>query len=60
MRTAQEREMGLDVAANNALDEMPDEYVIRTFPIKNQAKSMSLTEYNEEKVLQKERQEGYE
>ena len=42
------------------LDEMPDDHVIKSFLVKNRAevKSMFLTEYNEEKVMEKERQEG--
>ena len=43
-----------------AVDEMPEEFVIREFIVANRAevKTMLLTEYNEEKVMEKERQEG--
>ena len=39
---------------------MPDEYVIKPFIIANRAevKDMFLTEYNEEKVKEQEREEG--
>ena len=49
-----------DSAVDRALDEMPEDFVIRKFLLENRAevKSMFLTEYNEEKVLEKERQEG--
>ncbi|MBR1709691.1 MAG: hypothetical protein IJ719_12830 [Clostridia bacterium] len=50
----------MDAAVDAVLDEMPEEFVIRTFLLENRAevKSMFLTEYNEEKVMEKERQEG--
>ena len=61
VRRHQSEKIDLDAAVDAALDEMPDEYVIKTFLLENRAevKSMFLTEYNEEKVMEKERQEGY-
>ena len=60
VRRHQSEKMDLDAAVDAALDEMTDEYVIKTFLLENRAevKSMFLTEYNEEKVMEKERQEG--
>ena len=60
VRRHQSEKMNLDAAVDAALDEMPNEYVIRTFLMENRAevKSMFLTEYNEEKIMEKERQEG--
>ena len=45
---------------DRAIDEMPEDYVIRSFLVVNRAevKNMFLTEYNEEKVLEQERKEG--
>ena len=61
VRRNQDETMDLDAAVDRALDEMPDEYVIKTFLLENRAevKSMFLTEYNEEKVMEQERKEGY-
>ena len=44
--------MDLDAAVDAAIQEMPDEYVIKPFIIANRAEVMDmfLTEYNEEKV----------
>ena len=44
-----------------AVDEMPEDFLIRDFIIANRAevKTMLLTEYNEEKVMEKERQGFY-
>lgn len=60
VRRHQDEKMNLDAAVDASLDEMPDSFVIKSFLIGNRAevKSMLLTEYNEEKVMQKERQEG--
>ena len=60
VRRHQSEKMNLDAAVDAALDEMPNEYVIKTFLMENRAevKSMFLTEYNEEKIMEKERQEG--
>ena len=42
------------------IEEMPDEYIIKEFIVANRAevKNMFLTEYNEQKVLEKARMEG--
>ena len=50
----------LESAVDRAIDEMPEDYVIRSFLVVNRAevKNMFLTEYNEEKVLEQERKEG--
>ena len=60
VRRHQSEKMDLDAAVDTALDEMPDAFVIKPFILENKAevKSMFLTEYNEEKVMEKERQEG--
>ena len=60
VRRHQEEKKDLDAAVDAAVDEMPDDFVIRDFILANRAevKTMLLTEYNEEKVLEKERQEG--
>ena len=60
VRRHQKEKMDLDAAADAAIEEMPDEYVIKEFIVANRAevKNMFLTEYNEEKVLEKERMEG--
>ena len=60
VRTHQIEKMDLDAAVDAALDEMHDDFVIKSFLISNRAevKNMFLTEYNEEKILEKERQEG--
>ena len=60
VRKGQDMEMDIDTAVDRALDEMPEDFVIRDFLLENRAevKSMFLTEYNEEKVLEQERQEG--
>lgn len=52
--------MNLDSAVDAALEEMPDDYIIKPFLLGNRAevKKMLLTEYNEEKVMQQEREEG--
>ena len=51
----------MDTAVDAALDEMPEEFVIRAFLLENRAevKSMFLTEYNKEKAVGKEREESY-
>ena len=60
VRRHQREKMDLDAAVDAALDGMPEEYLIKTFLMGNRAevKKMFLTEYNEEKVLEKEREEG--
>ena len=44
----------LEVAIDAAIDEMPDEFIIKKFLLLNKAevKGMFLTEYNQEKVLE--------
>ena len=61
VRSHQKEKMDLDAAVDVSVDEMPDNFVIREFIIANRAevKTMLLTEYNEEKVMEKERQEGH-
>ena len=60
VRRHQAEKMDLDAAVDASLDEMQDEFVIKSFLLENRAevKNMFLTEYNEEKVMEKERQEG--
>ena len=60
VRKHQNEKMDLDASIDMALDETPEELVIKSFLLENRAevKSMFLTEYNEEKVMEKERQEG--
>ena len=60
VRRHQAEKMDLDAAVDASLDEMQDEFVIKPFLLENRAevKNMFLTEYNEEKVMEKERQEG--
>ena len=60
VRRHQKEKMDLDAAIDASVDEMPEDFVIHEFIIANRAevKAMLLTEYNEEKVMEKERQEG--
>ena len=60
VRRHQKEKMDLEAAVDAAVDEMPEDFVIREFIVANRAevKTMLLTEYNEEKVMEKERQEG--
>ena len=60
VRQHQNEKMDLDAAVDAALEDMPDEYVIKKFLLENRAevKNMFLSEYNEEKVMEKERLEG--
>ena len=60
VRRHQAEKMDLDAAVDAAIDEMPADFLLKSFLIENRAevKDMFLTEYNEEKVLEKERQEG--
>ena len=60
VRRRQAEKMDLDAAVDSSIDEMPEDYLIKPFLTENRAevKDMFLTEYNEEKVLEKERQEG--
>ena len=60
VRRHQDEKTDLDAAVDSALEDMPEEFVIRPFLLENRAevKSMFLTEYNEEKILKQERMEG--
>ena len=60
VRNHQNHKMDLGAAVDVALDEMPEGFVIKPFLSENiaEVKNMFLTEYNEEKVMEKERQEG--
>ena len=60
VRKHQSGKMDLDAAVDAAISEMPDEFVIKPFLWENRAevKSMFLTEYDEKKVLEMEREEG--
>ena len=53
--------IGLEAAIDRAVAEMPDDYLIKGFIIKNQAevKSMCLTEYNEAEVMELFKEEGW-
>ena len=61
VRTKQNDGKELEAAVDEAIDEMPDTFEIKTFLVGNRAevRNMFLTEYNEEKVLEQERAEGY-
>ena len=54
--------MDIEAAVDKAIDEMPEEFVIRKFLIGNRAevKDMCVTEYNEAETLQMIREEGRE
>ena len=60
VRQRQAEKMNLDVAVDAALEEMPEEFVIRRFLLANRAevKNMFLTEFDEEKFKRQERAEG--
>ena len=60
VRRHQKEGMYLDTAVDAAIEEMSDEYMIKPFIIGNRAevKNMFLTEYDEEKTLAQERQDG--
>ena len=49
----------LEAAIDSAIEEMPDEFVIKRFLLQNKAevKGMFLTEYDQEKVLEQQRRE---
>lgn len=61
VRRYQADKMDLDAAVDAALDEMPEAFVLRPFLLENRAevKSMFLTEYDQEKVMEKARQEAH-
>ena len=52
--------LGYTIIENTAINEMPEDFVIRAFLTANRAgvKNMFLTEYDEEKVLAQERREA--
>ena len=60
VRRYQQEKTDLDAAVDAAICEMPDEYAIKPFLVANKAevKNMFLTEYDEKKVLEMEREEG--
>ena len=60
VRGHQDEKKSLDDAVDQALNEMPDSFLIKPFLLENRAevKSMFLTEYDEEKTLKKERAEA--
>ena len=60
IRTNQRTMRNLEAAIDKAIDEMPDEFVIKRFLLQNKAevKGMFLTEYDQEKVLAKERSDS--
>ena len=60
IRENQRTMKNLEAAIDAAIEEMPDEFVIKRFLLQNKAevKGMFLTEYDQEKVLSQERQEG--
>ena len=60
VRNLQKEQMDLDSAVDLSLEEMPVDFLIRAFLLEHRAevKNMFLTEYNEEKVMERERAEG--
>ena len=52
--------MHLEAAVDAAINEMPDDFIIKKFLLSNKAevKGMFLTEYNQERVLEQERKLG--
>ena len=60
IRENQRTMKNLEAAIDAAIEEMPDDFVIKRFLLQNKAevKGMFLTEYDQEKVLSQERQEG--
>ena len=60
VRKKQDEKVDLESAVDAAIDEMSDSFEIYPFLVGNRAevKTMFLTEYNEEKVLEQERAEG--
>ena len=60
IRRYQKTMKDLEAAVDAAIDEMPDEFVIKKFLLSNKAevKGMFLTEYDQEKVLAQERREA--
>ena len=62
VRRLQNEKMNLDAAVDKTIDDMPDDFMIKSFLVANRAevKQMFLTEYNEEKMLELEGKEKYE
>ena len=62
VRKKQDEKIDLESAVDAAIDDMPESFEIYPFLVGNRAevKSMFLTEYNEEKVLEQERAEARE
>ena len=60
IRKHQNEEKNLEIAIDATLNEIPEDFLIRSFLLSNKAevKGMFLTEYNQEKVLEQERREG--
>ena len=60
VRCHQQEKQNMELAVDQAIDEMPENYLIRAFLIENRSevKSMFLTEYDEAKVREQERKEG--
>ena len=59
IRQKQKTLKDLDAAVDAAIEEMPEDFVIRAFLLQNKAevKGMFLTEYDQDKVLAQERRE---
>lgn len=60
IRRLQKNLKNLEEAIDVAIDEMPDDFAIKTFLLMNKAevKGMFITEYNQDKVLKQERREA--
>ncbi len=60
--TKNRRDMDIDSAVDKALDNMPEDYVIKPFLMGNRAevRDMCITEYNEAETMRMLRQEGLE
>lgn len=60
IRRYQKNLMNLEAAVDAAINEMPDDFIIKKFLLSNKAevKGMFLTEYNQERVLEQERKLG--
>ena len=60
IRENQRTMKNLEAAIDKAIDKMPNNFAIKKFLLMNKAevKGMFLTEYDQEKVLSQERQEG--
>ena len=59
IRQHQKNTKNLETAVDAALDDMPDDFMIKNFLLQNKAevKGMFLTEYDQEKVLEQQRRE---